>query len=60
MPGRNLDTCIAIRMVVLKTATPTCRFEHVDPDDLQRTGDLALALLRSLTIADRTGLQPVS
>jgi aminopeptidase YwaD len=39
--------------------SPADAFEHVDPDDLQRTGDLALAWLRSLTIADRTGLQPV-
>jgi len=39
--------------------TPGDTFEHVDPDDLQRSGDLALAWLRSLTVADRDGLQPV-
>lgn len=39
--------------------SPADTFEHIDPADLQRTGDLALAWLRSLTAADRAGLQPV-
>jgi hypothetical protein len=39
--------------------SPADTFEHVDPGDLQRAGDLALAWLRSLTVADRAGLRPV-
>jgi len=38
--------------------TPADTIEHLDPTDLHRAGDLALAWLRGLTERDREGLLP--